>query len=488
MKTVASVSLPLHVQQPQYDRNALRSRIVHFGFGAFHRAHQALLTDRVLNAKGGDWGICEISLFSGDTLMSQLRAQDHLYTVLEKGAEGNQPIVIGAVHECLNAKLDSLAAIIEKFCEPQVAIVSLTITEKGYCIDPATGKLDTQNPRIVHDLETPQEPHSAPGILVEALHRRRERGLPPFTVLSCDNIPDNGHVVKNAVLGMAQKRSPELAGWIAEQVSFPGTMVDRIVPAATDESLAEIARELGVDDPCAISCEPFIQWVVEDNFVAGRPEWELAGVQMVQDVLPWEQMKLRMLNGSHSFLAYLGYLAGYAHINECMEDDAFRDAARRLMLDEQAPTLRITGVDLTDYADSLIARFANPALQHRTWQIAMDGSQKLPQRMLEGIRVLIQRESRWPLLALGIAGWMRYVSGVDERGNPIDVRDPLSDKIRSLVESSSDAERVSALLTLSEIFGIDLPNNPSFVTAVSDAYRRIADDGARQAVIDTLAH
>lgn len=488
MKTVASVSLPLHVQQPQYDRNALRSRIVHFGFGAFHRAHQALLTDRVLNAKGGDWGICEISLFSGDTLMSQLRAQDHLYTVLEKGAEGNQPIVIGAVHECLNAKLDSLAAIIEKFCEPQVAIVSLTITEKGYCIDPATGKLDTQNPRIVHDLENPQEPHSAPGILVEALHRRRERGLQPFTVLSCDNIPDNGHVVKNAVLGMAQKRSPELAEWIAEQVSFPGTMVDRIVPAATDESLAEIARELGVEDPCAISCEPFIQWVVEDNFVAGRPEWELAGVQMVQDVLPWEQMKLRMLNGSHSFLAYLGYLAGYAHINECMEDDAFRDAARRLMLDEQAPTLRITGVDLTDYADSLIARFANPALQHRTWQIAMDGSQKLPQRMLEGIRVLIQRESRWPLLALGIAGWMRYVSGVDERGNPIDVRDPLSDKIRSLVESSSDAERVSALLTLSEIFGIDLPNNPSFVAAVSDAYRRIAEDGARQAVIDTLAH
>ncbi|MCG5045134.1 fructuronate reductase [Enterobacteriaceae bacterium 155047] len=488
MKTVASVSLPLHVQQPQYDRNALRSRIVHFGFGAFHRAHQALLTDRVLNAKGGDWGICEISLFSGDTLMSQLRAQDHLYTVLEKGAEGNQPIVIGAVHECLNAKLDSLAAIIEKFCEPQVAIVSLTITEKGYCIDPATGKLDTQNPRIVHDLENPQEPHSAPGILVEALHRRRERGLQPFTVLSCDNIPDNGHVVKNAVLGMAQKRSPELAEWIAEQVSFPGTMVDRIVPAATEESLAEIARELGVEDPCAISCEPFIQWVVEDNFVAGRPEWELAGVQMVQDVLPWEQMKLRMLNGSHSFLTYLGYLAGYAHINECMEDDAFRDAARRLMLDEQAPTLRITGVDLTDYADSLIARFANPALQHRTWQIAMDGSQKLPQRMLEGIRVLIQRESRWPLLALGIAGWMRYVSGVDERGNSIDVRDPLSDKIRSLVESSSDAERVSALLTLSEIFGIDLPNNPSFVAAVSDAYRRIAEDGARQAVIDTLAH
>ena len=486
MKTIASTSLPARVQQPRYDRQQLRSRIVHFGFGAFHRAHQALLTNRVLNEKGGDWGICEISLFSGDVLMSQLRAQDHLFTVLEKGAEGNQAIVVGAVHECLNAKLDSLAAIIEKFCEPQVAIVSLTITEKGYCIDPATGKLDMHNTRILHDLENPTEPHSAPGILVEALHRRRERGLPPFTVLSCDNIPDNGHVVKNAVLGMAQKRSAELAGWIDAHVSFPGTMVDRIVPAATETSLAEITQELGVEDPCAISCEPFIQWVVEDNFVAGRPEWEAAGVQMVKDVLPWEQMKLRMLNGSHSFLAYLGYLAGYAHINECMEDASFREAARRVMLNEQAPTLRITDVDLTAYADSLIDRFANPALQHRTWQIAMDGSQKLPQRMLDGIRVHLERKSAWPLLALGVAGWIRYVSGTDERGDAIDVRDPLSDKIQSLVKASSKVERVNALLTLSEVFGQDLPHNSVFVDAVNEAYQRLTRYGARQAVIETL--
>ena len=486
MKTIASTALPSHVQQPHYDRQSLRSRIVHFGFGAFHRAHQALLTDRVLNAKGGDWGICEISLFSGDVLMSQLRAQDHLFTVLEKGPDGNQPIIVGAVHECLNAKLDSLAAIIEKFCEPQVAIVSLTITEKGYCLDPATGRLDTQNARIVHDLENPSEPHSAPGILVEALHRRRERGLQPFTVLSCDNIPDNGHVVKNAVLGMAQKRSPELAAWIDAHVSFPGTMVDRIVPAATEASLAEITQALGVDDPCAISCEPFIQWVVEDNFVAGRPEWEVAGVQMVQDVLPWEQMKLRMLNGSHSFLAYLGYLAGYAHINECMEDEHFREAARRLMLDEQAPTLRITDVDLTAYADSLIDRFANPALQHRTWQIAMDGSQKLPQRMLDGIRVHLERHTAWPLLALGVAGWMRYVSGTDDQGNAIDVRDPLSEKIRGIVSTSSEADRVIALLGLNEIFGHDLPQTPAFVDAIVQAYQRLVRDGARRAVIETL--
>nr|WP_318380958.1 fructuronate reductase [uncultured Enterobacter sp.] len=486
MKTIASATLPENVQRPQYDRQHLRARIVHFGFGAFHRAHQALLTHRVLNAQGGDWGICEISLFSGDQIMAQLRAQDHLFTVLEKGAAGNEAIIVGAVKECLNAKLDSLAAIIEKFCEPQVAIVSLTITEKGYCIDPATGKLDLTSPRIAHDLQNPAEPHSAPGILVEALHRRRERGLAPFTVLSCDNIPDNGHVVKNAVLGMAQQRSAELAEWIREHVSFPGTMVDRIVPAATEASLAEITETLGVEDPCAISCEPFIQWVIEDNFVAGRPDWEIAGVQMVQDVLPWEQMKLRMLNGSHSFLAYLGYLAGFAHISDCMQDAAFQAAARRLMLDEQAPTLRITDVDLTAYADSLIDRFANPALQHRTWQIAMDGSQKLPQRMLDGIRVHLARESHWPLLALGVAGWMRYVSGVDDQGQAIDVRDPLADKFRVITENSQESERVTALLTLTEIFGSDLPQRPAFVKAIQSAWDLIAHKGAHQAVIDTL--
>lgn len=486
MNTIASVALPASVQLPQYDRQQLRSRIVHFGFGAFHRAHQALLTNRVLNQHGGDWGICEISLFSGDVLMSQLRQQDHLFTVMEKSAAGNQPIIIGAVNECLNAKLDSLAAIIEKFCEPQVAIVSLTITEKGYCIDPATGHLDITQPRIVHDLASPGEPHSAPGILVEALYRRRERGLPAFTVLSCDNIPDNGHVVKNAVLDMAARRSTELAKWIAEHVSFPGTMVDRIVPAATEASLTEITRELGVEDPCAISCEPFIQWVIEDNFVAGRPDWGSAGAQLVDDVLPWEEMKLRMLNGSHSFLAYLGYLAGYAHISDCMQDESYRRAARHLMMAEQAPTLGITGVDLSAYADSLIERFSNPALQHRTWQIAMDGSQKLPQRLLDGIRIHLRDGRRWPLLALGVAAWMRYVSGVDDAGNAIDIRDPLAEKIQALVKNSNDDNRVAMLLTLQEIFGNDLPANPQFVQAVSLAWQNLAQQGARQALLTAL--
>ncbi|RKQ38534.1 mannitol dehydrogenase family protein [Enterobacter sp. R1(2018)] len=486
MNTIASVSLPDSIQQPRYDRRALKTRIVHFGFGAFHRAHQALLTDRVLNALGGDWGICEISLFSGDKLMSAQGAQNHLYTVLEKGPEGNQAIIVGAVKECLNAKLDGLEAIIEKFCEPQVAIVSLTVTEKGYCIDPATGRLDTSNERIVHDLQNPLAPHSAPGILVEALSRRRERGLRPFTVLSCDNIPDNGHVVRNAIIGMAEKRSQQLADWVREHVTFPSTMVDRIVPAATPESLREITDALGVEDPCAISGEPFIQWVIEDNFVAGRPRWEEAGVEMVDDVMPWEQMKLRMLNGSHSFLAWLGYLAGYQHINECMADENFYRAAHRLMMQEQAPTLSVTGVDLRQYADNLLARFSNPALQHRTWQIAMDGSQKLPQRMLESVRWHLQQGDEWPCLALGIAGWMRYVSGVDDAGNAIDVRDPLAQKIKGLVDNTAEKERVAALLSLTEIFGSDLPADERFVSRVSAAWDDLCSKGARRSVADLI--
>lgn len=482
MKTIASVQLPAAVRQPQYDRNQLRSRIVHLGFGAFHRAHQALLTDRVLNLKGGDWGICEISLFSGDKLMQALCEQKHLYTVQEKDRAGSKTIIVGAVHECLNTKLDGMPAIIEKFCEPQVAIVSLTITEKGYCIDAATGQLDLTHPLIVHDLQQPEAPHSAPGILVEALARRRARGLAPFTVLSCDNIPDNGAIVRRAILDLAKRRSADLTDWIHDNASFPATMVDRIVPATTPDTLAEIASICGVNDPCAVCTEPYIQWVIEDNFVAGRPAWELAGAQMVADVAPWEQMKLRMLNGSHSFLAWLGGLAGYQTIADCMEDALFRQAMLRLMMNEQAPTLSIADVNLSDYSQSLAARFSNPTLQHLTQQIATDGSQKLPQRMLNSIRWHLRHGGEWHYLALGVAGWMRYISGSDDDGNPLELRDPLKEKISALVAESSPENRVSALLTLCEIFGDDLPENAGFVREVTHAWRALCQYGARGAI------
>lgn len=484
MKTIANSPLPVEVQQPQYDRHRLRSRMVHLGFGAFHRAHQALLTDRVINHKGGDWGICEISLFGGDKLFQDLRAQEHLYTVLEKGATGNQAIVVGAVHESVHVALDGIDAVLNKLTEPQVAIVSMTITEKGYCTEPGSGQLDLQHKAIQADLANPTRPTTAPGVLVEALYQRRQRNLPAFSVLSCDNIPENGHIIRNAVTGLAQARDPELAQWIISNVTFPSTMVDRIVPACTAETLDEVALALGgVRDECAIACEPFIQWVVEDNFVAGRPEWEAAGVQLVDDVLPFEQMKLRMLNGSHSFLAYLGYLGGYQHINDCMADEYYRQAAYHLMLHEQAPTLRVSGIDLTNYASQLITRYSNPALQHRTWQIAMDGTQKLPQRMLDSVRWHRQHGGSYALLALGVAGWMRYVGGIDDAGQPIDIRDPMLATLQQVVSTSQDGEpRVAALLAIKRVFGEQLPADEEFVAAVTQAYLSLRDRGARQTV------
>ncbi|RMN19485.1 hypothetical protein ALQ63_01586 [Serratia plymuthica] len=489
MKTIANSPLPDAVQQPRYDRSALQSRMVHIGFGAFHRAHQALLTDRVLNRQGGDWGICEISLSGGVPLFQSLRLQEHLYSVLEKGATGNQVIVIGAVNESVHRKLEGIEAVLEKLAEPQVAIVSMTITEKGYCIEPGSGKLDLQHEAIRADLANPGQPATVPGILVEALRLRLERGLPAFTLLSCDNIPENGHVLRNAIIGLAQERDGMLAEWIARQVSFPSTMVDRIVPAATPETLADIAAALGgVHDECAIACEPFIQWVVEDNFVAGRPAWELAGAQLVDDVLPFEQMKLRMLNGSHSFLAYLGYLGGYQYINDCMADESYRRAAHHLMLAEQAPTLSVSGIDLAAYAAQLIERYSNPALQHRTWQIAMDGTQKLPQRMLDSVRWHLQHGGSYAGLALGVAAWMRYVSGVDDAGQPIDIRDPLLPALQQRVAATPDDEqRVKALLGLKSVFGEQLPAEGEFVAAVTRAYLSLRDRGARQTVKEWVA-
>jgi len=484
MKTIATEQLPAHVQLPNYDRDQLKSRIVHIGFGAFHRAHQALMTDRVLSKQGGDWGICEVSLFGRDNLIKALRQQDNLFTVLEKGAEGDQAIVIGAVCETLHGRIEGINAVVEKLAEPQVAIVSLTITEKGYCIEPGSGKLDLDNPQIQQDLTGEQTPSTAPGILVEALRLRHQRGLPGFSVLSCDNIPENGHVVKNAVLGLAQARSAELAAWIESHVTFPSTMVDRIVPAATENALDEITEALGgVADPCGIACEPFIQWVVEDNFVAGRPAWEEVGAQLVSDVLPFEQMKLRMLNGSHSFLAYLGYLAGYQYINECMEDPNYKRAAHNLMLKEQAPTLSVKGINLQDYADSLIARYSNPSLKHRTWQIAMDGTMKLPQRMLDSVRWHLQNGGDFSLLALGVAGWMRYVGGVDDAGAVIEIKDPMAEKLAQIVSNSEDGEaRVNALLALHSVFGDALAKNAQAVEAIQQAYASLQQHGAKQSV------
>lgn len=474
---------------PDYDRNRLFPRIVHLGFGAFHRAHQGVYTDILAAEHNSDWGYCEVNLIGGEQLIADLKQQDNLYTVAEMSADAWTARVVGVVKKALHAQVDGLESVLAAMCEPQVAIVSLTITEKGYCHSPATGQLMLDHPMIAADLQNPHQPKSAPGVVVEALARRKAAGLAAFTVMSCDNMPENGHVMRNVVTAYARAVDAELAAWIEQHVTFPSTMVDRIVPAVTADTLDKIENLTGVRDPAGVACEPFRQWVIEDNFVAGRPQWEKAGAELVSDVIPFEEMKLRMLNGSHSFLAYLGYLAGYQHINDCMGDENYRVAARALMLNEQAPTLKVQGVDLTRYADLLIERYSNPALRHRTWQIAMDGSQKLPQRMLDSVRWHLAHNSRFDLLALGVAGWMRYVGGVDEQGNAIEVNDPLLPVIQQAVQNSAEgASRVEALLAIEAIFGNELPQVALFTQAVKDAYQTLLAEGAKATVAKYAAN
>jgi len=485
-KNISNTELNSGVSTVQYDRGHLKSRIAHIGFGAFHRAHQALFTNEVAMKTESDWGECAVELFGDGALIKTLREQDHLYTVVEKSADKNDVKIIGSVIESVHSLLDGTDAVLEKLAEPQIAIVSMTITEKGYCSDPATGQLDKNNALIVHDLANPEKPKSAIGYLVQALRLRRDRGLPAFSVLSCDNVPENGHVARRAVLGFVHLLDQELAAWIEVNVTFPCTMVDRIVPAATPETLSEIESLLGVADLGGIATESFRQWVIEDNFVAGHPDWAVAGAQLVEDVIPYENMKLRMLNGSHSFLAYLGYLGGYQHIDDTMTDDHYRKAASTLMLREQAPTLNMPEkTDLVGYADLLIKRFCNPSLKHKTSQIAMDGSQKLPQRMLNSIRFHLAHESDFSHLALGVAGWMRYVSGVDEHGGVIEVHDPMAEQLKSICNQHGlNVSVVPALASVEAIFGTDLPVNPRFINAVVTAYERLIAVGARQAVAE----
>ncbi|NIF01812.1 mannitol dehydrogenase family protein [Pantoea sp. Acro-805] len=473
--------LPADVQRPAYDRSQLKTRMVHIGFGAFHRAHQALASDK-LAAQGSDWGYCEVNLNSG-ALIQALRQQDLLYTLTEMADDSLNTRVIGVITQALHGKGDGIDAVIEAMSQPDVAIVSMTVTEKGYCYMPSSGKLNPDHPDIVHDLEHPTQPRSLPGLILAAIIRRRERNLPPFSVMSCDNMPENGHVTRNVITQMAERHSHDLADYIQTHITFPSTMVDRIVPAMTDAAFDALEARLGSSDPVAVEAEPFFQWVIEDNFVNGRPAWEHAGAELVSDVLPFEEMKLRMLNGSHSFLAYLGFLAGYEHISDCMADANFRTAARALMLQDQAPTLRTQGVDLEAYADSLIARYENRAIKHRTYQIATDGTQKLPQRLLDSVRWHLRNGTSCDYLMLGVAAWMRYVSGVDEQGQAIEIRDPLKEQLASIVAHSDEgAQRVEALLRLQAVFGDDLRYQTAFVSRVTELYKQLNTQGARATV------
>jgi fructuronate reductase len=479
--TLANV--PPGVARSAYDRAAVTPGIVHLGIGAFHRAHQAVYTDDVL-ARDPTWGIVGASLRSGDT-RDALEPQDGLYALAVRSGEGERLRIIGSVGRVLVAP-ERPGALIAAVADPRIRIVSLTITEKGYCHDPATGELNEAHPDIVHDLAEPEAPRSAPGLIVEALRFRREAGVPPFTLLSCDNLPANGRVTKRIVDRFARLRDADLGAFVAAELACPSTMVDRITPATTAEDRAAIARALGLEDAWPVVTEPFTQWVIEDRFPAGRPAWEAAGAELVADVEPYELMKLRLLNGAHSSLAYLGYLAGYETVSDTMADADFSRFVAGVM-EAATPTLGVPpGADLAGYKVALIERFKNPALKHRTWQICMDGSQKLPQRLLNTIRDRLAAGAPFPHLALGVAGWMRYVTGVDERGRAIDVRDPLSAQLKEIADAAGpDASRLApALLSVETIFGRDLPADPRFRDAVTKALERLCAVGARRAVAE----
>lgn len=427
--------------------------IVHLGLGAFFRAFGCVYFADAMQAAGGDWGIVGVSLRSPDT-RDALKPQDWAYTSVTLTPDGPQTRVIDVLNDVLVAPEDP-QAVLDAMCDPGVRIVSLTVTEKGYCHNPATGALNMGHPDILYDL-THNLPRSAPGYLVRALQQRHAAGIAPFTVLTCDNLPHNGALVRGVVLDMARRIDPALADWIAENGRFPATMVDRITPATTDEDIKTVEQLTGFHDAAPVMHEPFRQWAVQDDFVNGdRPDLAAAGAQLVGDVAAFEDMKLRMLNGTHSALAYLGYLAGHETISDTVADPAFAAYVRHCWEEIMPAVAAPPGVDLTDYADALFDRYANPAIRHRTWQIAMDGSQKLPQRLLGTLRANLDAGRDSPALCLAVAGWMRYVAGKDEAGQPIDVRDPLADLLRDTATDSATGT-VAALLLLDQIFPADL--------------------------------
>lgn len=462
--------------KPHYDRAKLLPGIVHLGIGAFHRAHQAWYTDAVLNSVGGDWGIIGCSLRS-DSVSNQLDPQDGLYTILERSAEDKTQI-IGAVTQVLVAP-QKPQAVIDAIAAPSIKIISLTVTEKGYCHFPATGELNFEHPDIAFDLGNITQPKSAIGYIVAGLMARKEKGLPGLTVLSCDNLPNNGKVVGKCVIGFAEKISAELASWIKRNVTFPCSMIDRIVPATTPTDISNFENTFGYQDTGMVVAEPFSQWVIEDNFIQGRPAWETVGATLVAQVEIYELIKLRLLNGTHSLLAYSGYLAGKATIADVMRDATLTKACKAYMALAASTLEAPVDFDLAHYQAQLVERFANPGLQHRTWQIAMDGSQKIPQRWLGTLTDAASKGTDIKLFAFALAAWMKYISGVDEQGKAIEVSDPLAKTFADAAAQHSGAieDYVDAIYGIEGVFKQSLTQIPHLKELTAQYLSAIATQG-----------
>ncbi|WP_461169632.1 mannitol dehydrogenase family protein [Arthrobacter sp. Z1-15] len=485
MTKLSTSSLPgisANVAVPSYDRSRLTVGIVHFGVGGFHRAHQAMYLDRLMNAgAAGDWAICGVGVLPSDAAMKTvMETQDCLYTLVLKNPDGTREgRVIGSMIEYLLAPEDP-EAVIEKMAAPGTRIVSLTITEGGYNFHHVTGEFDAANPAVAADLVPGAVPSTVFGLVTEALQRRRDRGLPPFTVMSCDNIQGNGDVAAGMFTAFARLRDPDFGQWMQENVAFPNSMVDRITPVTTDEDRSMVAEDFGVEDAWPVVSEDFEQWVLEDHFPLGRPAFEEVGVQMVDDVEPYELMKLRLLNASHQGLCYFGYLAGYRYAHEVCQDPLFARFLLDYMDKEATPTLKpLPGVDLAGYKHKLIERFSNEYVRDTLARLCAESSDRIPKWLLPVIRENLAAGGDIHRSAAIVASWARYAEGTDEQGEPITVVDRLREPLTAA--AARNREDPLAFISNPELFG-DLASNDRFVTAYTGALASLHDAGARATV------
>lgn len=481
-------ALPPTIGTPHYDRASVTPGIVHIGVGNFHRAHQALVVDRLLSeGSARDWGIRGVALLPSDKpLARRMQQQDCLYTLVEKSPDGTWDYrVIGSILDVLFAP-DDPDAVIEAMVDPRIRIVSLTITEGGYNVDRLTGEFIVDSPAVVADCAPGAVPTTVFGVICEALRRRRAAGIPAFTVLSCDNIQHNGDVARRMFLAFARLRDADLADWMEQQVAFPNSMVDRITPVTTPADVAAVSDALGVRDECPVVCEPFFQWVVEDTFPAGRPAWENAGVQVTDDVTPYEKMKLRLLNASHQGLCYFSRLAGYEYVHDAMTWPELRSFLRRFMDDEQTPTLDpVPGVDLDAYKAELIDRFSNPQVRDTVARLCAESSDRIPKWLLPAVRDRLDQGGDVRLSAAIVASWARYAEAVDESGDPIEVVDPLGEELVPIAQRQK--VEPTAFLDNRRLFG-DLVEEPRFRDPYLAVLDRLHSRGSRETVAWLLSN
>ncbi len=467
---------------PGYDPQNHAAGILHIGCGAFFRAHLAACTNAALARGGGNWRIVAANLRSrGD--IDALNAQGGLYTLLERSKEGAAVKVIASISHAI-AATDHRDRLLQALADPAIRIVSLTVTEKAYGIDRGALDIDPAHASVAADLAHPEEPAGVLGYLVQGLALRRKAGHAPPTILCCDNLPQNGKLLRAGVLGFARRVDPDLADYIARSVAFPSTMVDRITPASTDQTRRDALQLTGLQDEAAVETEPFFQWVIEDNFPTGRPQWEAGGAVFVSDVEPYEDMKLRMLNGAHSMLAYGGFLSGHKYVRDVMADPALSRLVARHLRAAAATLKPLDGIDLGDYAAQLIARFSNPAIAHETYQIAMDGTQKIAQRLASPAAHALQAGQDIRPFAFAVALWMRYCTGATDDGAPYDLRDPQSGRIAAIAAASQGNPKalVSGLMKIGGAFPAALSQSPDFQSAVLDCLKGLLDHGVAAAI------